>query len=52
MILGGSEDDDLHGGTGNDDLNGGLGNDSIRGDAGADRCTSGEIRMSSCAVLY
>ena len=24
----------------------------IRGDAGKDRCTSGEIRMSSCAVLY
>ena len=61
LIYGGDGADRIDGGAGNDDLNGdaaldiidgGLGNDSIRGGAGADKCTSGEIRMSSCAVLY
>ena len=51
-IFGGAGNDDLYGGDGGDDLNGGADSDSIRGDAGYDRCTSGEIRMSSCAVLY
>ena len=61
LIYGGDGADRIDGGAGNDDLNGdaaldiidgGLGDDSIRGGAGADKCTSGEIRMSSCAVLY
>lgn len=52
LIDGGNGDDDLYGGAGADDLDGGANNDSIRGDAGSDRCTSGEIRMSSCSVLY
>jgi Ca2+-binding RTX toxin-like protein len=51
-ISGGDGRDDLYGGGQADDLDGGLGLDSIRGDAGADRCTSGEVRMSSCAILY
>ena len=52
VIDGGAGDDNLYGGNGADDIDGGANNDSIRGDAGADRCTSGEIRMSSCAVIY
>lgn len=52
VIDGGDGDDDLNGGDGIDDLRGGSGLDSIRGDGGADRCTSGETRMSSCAVVY
>ncbi len=61
VILGGDGADTVEGGAGNDDisggpaadtLDGGAGSDSIRGDDGADRCTSGEVRMSSCAVIY
>ena len=48
-IFGDAGNDDLNGGNGNDTLDGGDGSDSIRGDAGDDRCTSGEVRMSSCA---
>jgi RTX calcium-binding nonapeptide repeat (4 copies) len=51
-VDGGLGNDDLNGGAAADDLNGGADLDSIRGDAGADRCTSGELRMSSCATLY
>jgi len=51
-VDGGTGNDDIHGGASADTLDGGLGLDSIRGDDGADRCTSGEVRMSSCAVLY
>lgn len=51
LIDGGAGDDNLFGGGGDDDLDGGVGSDSVRGDAGADRCTSGEIRMSSCATI-
>ena len=51
-INGGAGDDDLSGGDGDDDLSGGEDSDSIRGDNGIDRCSSGEIRMSSCAVIY
>ena len=49
---GGGGNDDIYGGAAADTLDGGLGSDSIRGDGGADRCTSGEVRMSSCAVIY
>ncbi len=52
VIDGGEGDDDLYGGGGDDDIDGGAHYDSIRGDDGADRCTSGERRMSSCAVIY
>jgi len=52
VIQGDGDGDDLSGGPGADDLNGGAGSDSIRGDAGNDRCSSGEVRMSSCAVIY
>lgn len=52
IIDGGAGNDDLNGDNGIDTIDGGLGDDSIRGGAGADKCTSGEIRMSSCAVLY
>ena len=52
VIAGGDGADDLNGGLKADTLDGGAGSDSLRGDAGADRCTSGELRMSSCAVLY
>jgi Ca2+-binding RTX toxin-like protein len=52
IICGGDGNDNLNGGAGNDTLDGGAGSDSIRGDDGADRCTSGEVRMSSCAVIY
>ncbi|MET0523471.1 MAG: calcium-binding protein [Nocardioides sp.] len=51
-VDGGAGNDDISGGPAADDLNGGAGSDSIRGDDGADRCTSGEVRMSSCAVIY
>ena len=51
-IFGDAGNDDLYGGDGADDLNGGADTDSIRGDGGKDRCTSGELRMSSCAVIY
>ncbi len=51
-ICGGDGNDDLHGGAKADTIDGGLGSDSIRGDDGADRCTSGEVRMSSCATIY
>ncbi|HEY4570790.1 MAG TPA: hypothetical protein VIH10_15050 [Kribbella sp.] len=60
-IVGTAGNDGLSGTTGNDvivaiggadRIDGGPGNDSIRGDSGNDRCTSGEIRMSSCAVIY
>ncbi len=52
LIDGGAGSDDLNGDGGLDTIDGGLGDDSIRGGAGADKCTSGEIRMSSCATLY
>ncbi len=61
VVYGGGGADTIDGGAGNDDLygdaaidiiDGGLGDDSIRGGDGADKCTSGEIRMSSCAILY
>ena len=48
----GGANDDVHGGAAGDTLNGGLGSDSIRGDDGADRCSSGEVRMSSCEVIF
>ena len=51
-VDGGSDNDDIYGGGAADTLDGGAGSDSIRGDDGADRCTSGEVRMSSCAVIY
>ena len=51
-VDGGGGNDDIYGGAAADTLDGGLGSDSIRGDDGADRCTSGEVRMSSCAVIY
>ncbi len=51
-VVGGGGNDDLYGGAADDTLDGGEGVDSIRGDDGADRCTSGEVRMSSCAVIY
>ncbi len=51
-VEGGAGNDDISGGAGNDTLDGGAGSDSIRGDDGVDRCTSGEVRMSSCAVIY
>ncbi len=51
-VDGGAGNDDIYGGGSADDLDGGADYDSIRGDAGADRCTSGEARMSSCAYLY
>ncbi len=51
-IEGGAGNDDIYGGSAADTLDGGLGSDSIRGDDGADRCTSGEVRMSSCAVIF
>jgi Ca2+-binding RTX toxin-like protein len=47
-IYGEGGNDDLNGGNGPDNLDGGAGSDSIRGDDGDDRCTSGEVRMSSC----
>ncbi len=51
-VDGGGGNDDISGGAAADTLDGGAGSDSIRGDDGADRCTSGEVRMSSCAVIY
>ncbi len=51
-VDGGAGNDDISGGAGADTLDGGAGSDSIRGDDGADRCTSGEVRMSSCAVIF
>jgi len=51
VICGNDGNDDLHGGNGNDVIDGGPGSDSIRGDDGRDRCTSGEIRMSSCEIF-
>ena len=51
-VDGGAGNDDISGGAAADTLDGGAGSDSIRGDDGADRCTSGEVRMSSCAVIY
>ena len=51
-VDGGGGNDDIYGGAAADTLDGGLGSDSIRGDDGADRCTSGEVRMSSCAVIF
>lgn len=51
-VDGGAGNDDIYGGPVADTLDGGAGSDSIRGDDGADRCTSGEVRMSSCAVIY
>lgn len=51
-VDGGGGNDDIYGGAMTDILDGGAGSDSIRGDAGPDRCTSGEVRMSSCAVTY
>ncbi len=51
-VDGGAGNDDIYGGAAADTLDGGAGSDSIRGDDGADRCTSGEVRMSSCAVIY
>lgn len=52
LIDGGAGNDDLNGDGGLDTIDGGAGDDSIRGGDGADKCTSGEIRMSSCATLY
>ncbi len=52
LVDGGAGNDDLYGGASADDLDGGADYDSIRGDGGADRCTSGEARMSSCATIY
>ena len=52
LVDGGAGNDDIYGGAADDTLDGGAGSDSIRGDDGADRCTSGEVRMSSCAVIY
>jgi hypothetical protein len=51
-VDGGGGNDDIYGGAMADTLDGGMGYDSIRGDDGADRCTSGEARMSSCALIY
>lgn len=51
-IDGGNQDDALNGDGGNDDLNGASGSDSIRAGAGTDLCSSGEVRQSSCEVLY
>ncbi len=51
-VDGGDGNDELFGGASTDTLDGGAGLDSIRGDDGADRCTSGELRMSSCDVVY
>jgi Ca2+-binding RTX toxin-like protein len=51
-VDGGGGNDDINGGAVGDTLTGGLGSDSIRGDAGADRCSSGEVRMSSCEVIF
>ena len=48
LIDGGDGNDTLNGGDGDDTIDGGLGNDAIDGEGGKDRCTSGEIRMSSC----
>ncbi len=52
LIDGGAGNDSLYGGDDDDTLNGGADYDSIDGEDGADRCTSGEARMSSCAVLF
>ncbi len=52
LVDGGAGNDDIYGGPSADDLDGGADSDSLRGDGGADRCTSGELRMSSCAYLY
>ena len=51
-VDGGAGNDDIYGGAAADTLDGGAGSDSIRGDDGADRCTSGEVRMTSCAVIF
>jgi hypothetical protein len=51
-LCGGDGPDDINGGAGADTLDGGAGLDSIRGDNGSDRCTGGEVRMSSCEVLF
>ena len=51
-VDGGAGNDDIRGGPAADTLDGGPGSDSIQGDDGADRCTSGEVRMSSCAVIF
>jgi Ca2+-binding RTX toxin-like protein len=51
-VDGGAGSDDINGGAGDDNLAGGADADAIRGDDGADRCSSGEIRMSSCAFIY
>src|SRR4051812_26918518 len=51
-VDGGGGNDDIYGGAGGDTLDGGAAFDSIRGDDGADRCTSGEARKSSCALIY
>ncbi len=51
-LCGGDGPDDVIGGAGADTLDGGAGLDSLRGDNGSDRCTSGEVRMSSCEVLF
>ncbi len=51
-VDGGGSNDDVNGGDANDILIGGLGSDSIRGDGGTDRCSSGEVRMSSCETVF
>ncbi len=59
FVRGGSGDDTVDGGDGGDQiygddgadvLGGGAGIDAIRGGSGKDRCSSGELRMASCAV--
>lgn len=51
-IDGGNHNDSLYGNAGNDDLNGATGSDSLRAGGGSDLCSSGEVRTSSCEVLY